>query len=184
MLNRARFDKLKQAAGSADPLGAYESDDFEWLGRELLKLGAGLVLLKCGYRGILLFTASADRIAALGEATPPEPALWANRRLWEEPFTVETIASATGAGDCSIAGFLAAVLRGCGPEQSLTTACCCGAQNVKVLDAVSGIGTWDETQAMIPAWSKSRQNGGPGWSYDPAQRVWRNRGDGKAGEER
>jgi sugar/nucleoside kinase (ribokinase family) len=179
MLNRPRFEVLKRRAGNADALQIYETSDFEWLGRELLRLGAAIVPLKCGYRGVLLFTRSANRIATLGAATPPDPAQWGNRQLWEESFSVDKVASATGSGDSSIAGFLAAFLRGCGPEESLATACCCGAQNVKVLDAVSGIATWEETQAMIPAWSKNRQSGGPGWSYDPVQRVWRHGSDGK-----
>lgn len=184
MLDRPRFDRLKRRAGNADALQAYDSADFEWLGQDLLQLGAAIVPLKCGYRGILLFTTSADRIAALGAATPPDPALWVNRRLWEDPFAVERVASATGAGDSAIAGFLAAFLRGYGPEQSLATACCCGAQNVKVLDAVSGIHTWEETQAMIPNWPKSRQDGSPGWSWDPEQRVWRHASDRELGASR
>ena len=101
-----------------------------------------------------------------GRCGPPNPAEWADRALWEEPFLVEEVASAVGAGDSTIAGFLAAVLRGCGPDHALKTACCVGGQNVKVFDAVSGIHTWEQTQAMIADWPKRRQAAGDAWSYD------------------
>jgi sugar/nucleoside kinase (ribokinase family) len=173
MLDRERFDRLKRAAGQRDPLDAYTADDFEWIGRELLRLGAGIAAVKCGHHGLLLFTGSAARIAAMGAAAPSRPNTWADRALWEEPFAVEKVASATGAGDSCVAGFLAALLRGCSPEQALKTACCVGAQNVKVLDAVSGIHTWEQTQAMIPGWSKARRQPGGAWSYCESKRVWR-----------
>jgi hypothetical protein len=122
---------------------------------------------------MLLFTDTAVRIAGMGAAAPADPQVWANRALWEEAFLVEQVASATGSGDSSIAGFLAAFLRGCGPEQALKTACCTGGQNVQVFDAISGIHTWEETQAMIPAWPKRRQQPGGEWSYCENGRVWK-----------
>ncbi len=173
MLDRPCFDELKRRAGHGDPLAVYTTGDIERLGRALLALGARVAAVKCGIRGIFLFTADAARIAGMGRATPPDTQAWANRALWEEPFLVERVASATGSGDCAIAGFLAAFLRGCNPEQALRTACCAGGQNVQVLDAVSGIHSWEETQALTPDWPKRRQAGGTGWTYDEAERVWR-----------
>ncbi len=173
MLNRPRFSELKQLAGRGEPLDAYATEDFEWLGRTLLNLGARVAPIKCGHRGMFVFTASAERIAGMGSAAPRDPKQWANRALWEEAFLVDEIASATGSGDSAIAGFLAAFLRGCGPEQTLKTACCVGGQNVMVLDAVSGIHTWEETQAMMKSWPKRRQAAGGGWTYDEVQRVWK-----------
>lgn len=173
MLDHSRFNELRQLAGNGEPLDAYTAEDFEWIGRTLLNLGAHIAPVKCGHRGMLVFTASTDRIADMGTAAPPDPKQWANRALWEEAFLVEEIASATGSGDSSIAGFLAAFLRGCGPEQALKSACCVGGQNVKVLDAVSGIHTWEETQAMMDAWPKRRQQPGDVWAYDDRQRIWK-----------
>ena len=180
MLDRQRFDQRKRQAGQGSPLEAYTPDDFLWIGRELLDLGAAIALVKCGERGILLLTAGAERIAAMGAACPKLPERWANRALWEEAFLVEKIVSATGAGDCTIAGFLVALLRGCDPEHSLRTASCVGAQNVKVLDAVSGVHTWEETQAMMRTWPKRRQITGAGWCYCDTLRLWRHESDAAA----
>jgi sugar/nucleoside kinase (ribokinase family) len=179
MLNRPRFDELKRLAGHDDPLNVYTADDFQRLGREVLRLGAAIAPVKCGRRGMLLFTAEAARIAAMGAAAPPQVERWAHRALWEEPFLVENVASATGAGDSSIAGFLAAFLRGCAAEHAVKTACCVGGQNVRVFDAVSGIHAWDETQAMIDGWPKRRETPGAGWCYDKAGLVWKHASDGK-----
>jgi sugar/nucleoside kinase (ribokinase family) len=180
MLNRPRFEELKRRPGHGDPLDAYEIEDFKWIGQELLNLGAAIALVKCGHRGMLLFTAGADRIAGMGSASPLKPRQWVRRALWEEPFLVEEVASATGSGDSSIAGFLAALVRGCGPEQALKAACCTGAQNVKVLDAVSGIHTWEETQTMMADWPKRRQSPGADCCYDNIERVWRHPSDALA----
>ena len=68
---------------------------------------------------------------------------------WCPAFAIETIASATGSGDSSIAGFLAALFRGNSIEKTLKYANCVGNQNLHVLDAVSGIKNWDETTAMV-----------------------------------
>ena len=178
MLNRPRFNELKQMAGHGEPLDVYTAADIEWIGRELLTLGARIAPVKCGHRGMALFTATADRIAGMGSAAPAHPQEWAKRALWEEAFMVKEVASATGSGDSSIAGFLSAFLRGCGPEQTLRTACCTGGQNVKVLDAISGIHSWEETQTMIPDWEKRRQKGGSGWLYLEDKRVWKHNSDG------
>jgi hypothetical protein len=100
--------------------------------------------------------------------------------LWEEAFLVDKVVSTTGAGDNTVAGFLAAFLRGCEPIQSLKTASCVGAQNVQVLDAVSGVHTWEETQAMMHNWPKRRHLAGVDWHYDEHGRVWRHAGDSDA----
>jgi len=177
MLNRPRFDELKRCSGQGAPICAYAAEEFEWIARKLLELGAAIAPVKCGHRGMLLCTAAADRIKRIGAVAPQNTAEWADRALWEEPFLVDEVASTVGAGDSAIAGFLAAMLRGCGPEHALKTACCVGGQNVKVFDAVSGIHDWDQTQAMIADWPKRRQAAGDSWLYDEAHRVWKHASD-------
>ncbi len=177
MLNRSRFDEIKQKQDCCDPMEAFTPDDFLWAGRELLSRGARIALVKCGSRGMLLCTAKRDRLAGMGPAAPRNLELWSNRELWEESFEVAKVVSTTGAGDSAIAGFLAGLLKGCGPEDSLAAAACTGAQNVRVMDAISGIHSWDETMAMIPGWQKRREQPGQDWTYDETIRVWHGPGD-------
>ena len=82
-------------------------------------------------------------------AKPGDEDNWAMRELWAPAFEPDRFGSATGSGDSSIAGLLSAFIRGLNIEQSLKYATCCGFQNVRALDSVSGIKSWDETTAML-----------------------------------
>lgn len=98
--------------------------------------------------------------------------------MHEESFYVSNVASATGSGDSSIAGFLAAFLNGKTIEESIRIACAVGGQNVQAFDAISGIKSWDETIAMIQGWQKNRLSiDGSYWKFDESKNVWAGRKD-------
>ena len=102
--------------------------------------------------------AAAMRGAALaGRGAPAQAAGWLGRELWAPCFRVPVV-STVGSGDATIAGFLAALLRGQSPTEAITTAVGVGACNVEAPDATSGVRTWAETQARITAaasWSST-----------------------------
>jgi hypothetical protein len=85
----------------------------------------------------------------MGAARPGDADNWSCRELWAPAFEPGHFGSATGSGDSSIAGLLSAFLRGLPIEKALKYATCCGLQNVRVLDAVSGIKSWQETTKML-----------------------------------
>ena len=114
-----------------------------------LDLGACMTSLKSGHRGYYFRTAHKSAFARMGALQPHDPDNWSNRELWSPAFQIDPIASATGSGDSSIAGFLAALLRGLTIEQCLKVANCTGHQNLHELDALSGVKSWDETWAMV-----------------------------------
>jgi len=61
----------------------------------------------------------------------------------------------TGAGDATIAGFLAALLRDLPPDEAMNAALAVGACNVEAADALSGIRSWCETLQRINAgWAR------------------------------
>lgn len=64
---------------------------------------------------------------------------------------MEHVASATGAGDAAIAGFLAAWLRDEPPKRCMTFLTAVGAQNLSAMDSVSGLKSWEETRADVDA---------------------------------
>lgn len=117
------------------------------LAGRLIDYGAKVVVLKLGERGLYLRTA---RQTPLGDA-------WSNVELYQPCFEV-TVVGTTGAGDCTIAGFLAAVLKGLGPEAAMTAATAAGASNVEAADATSGVPTWDQLQARINAGWKRKNS--------------------------
>jgi sugar/nucleoside kinase (ribokinase family) len=174
MVDRPRFEKLSTRTGASGMLLALQVDEIRALARAALEMGAGVVLLKLGERGIYMRTAS--DVSDLGRGGPADPLAWQDRELWVPCFVPDPLVGTTGAGDATIAGFLAAVLRGASPERALTIAAAVGACNVEAADALSGVRSWEDTLARIDAGWEKAPLAVPGWSVD-ASGVWRDGGE-------
>jgi sugar/nucleoside kinase (ribokinase family) len=177
MLRRARYDALARQVGPAGMLDALSPAEIGELAAEALALGARLVGLKLGHRGFYLRTAAP--LGNLGRGGPRDPSAWAGRELWAPCFKVQVV-STLGSGDATIAGFLAGMLRGQGPEEAITSAVAVGACNVEAADATSGIRPWEETQQRIAqGWARLKAHvEGEGWRWDAASGLWRGPHDG------
>jgi sugar/nucleoside kinase (ribokinase family) len=149
------------------------------LSRELLAMGARIVGFKLGHRGLYLHTAGQSAIEALGTARPSNPSAWTGKELWAPCFRVDVV-GATGAGDATIAGFLAALLRDLSPEEALTAAVAVGACNVEAADALSGVRPWEETWRRVESgWARHHLDlESPGWRFDDACHLWVKTGAG------
>lgn len=144
------------------------------MGRELLAMGAGVVALKLGAQGLYVCaTGDTARLAATGPGFAA-PLQWAGVELLAPCFEV-CEAGATGSGDCTIAGFIAAVLHGQGPEQAVLSAVGTGACCVEQPDATSGIVDWASLQHRINSQWPQRlpQSQPPGFARDETARLWR-----------
>ncbi|KPK60218.1 MAG: hypothetical protein AMK73_08265 [Planctomycetes bacterium SM23_32] len=146
MLDRARFHEL--AARHESIAEGVTPADVRGLADECLAMGTDVVVIKCGHLGAYVKT-GAPR-GALRGATP-SPSLWEGRELFQPSCRVAHVASATGAGDCAVAGFLAGWLRGEPPERCMQFLAAAGAQNLSALDSVSGLKPWSETVAEVDA---------------------------------
>ncbi len=158
MLYRERFREWRsQAQPDGEMLSCIASD--------LIALGPAAVGLKLGAYGLYLKTGGERPWASAGRARPGSIARWANRELWSACFRVKVVGT-TGAGDATIAGFLAALLRDCSPEECVTMACAVGGCNVEAADALGGLLDWDKTRSRIAAgWPRVRlPDNLPGWS--------------------
>lgn len=186
MLEPDRFLRMKREHPDADLIDVVPPALYSQLAAEALALGAKMVSLKSGHRGFYLRTGPRDGFARMGAARPGDAANWADRELWAPAFAPPQFGSATGSGDSAIAGLLAAFLRGCSIEESLRRATCCGWQNVQVLDAVSGIHSWDETSAMLGRGIPHLNAGidAPGWMWDETNGLWRGPHDAPEGAAR
>ncbi len=177
MIDKAEFNHLKDTAGEHDMLTNLDINVISRLGKRLLSYGAGMVALKCGVKGFYFATGDKERLKKMGRAMPKNLDAWANRELHEESFKVP-VKAATGSGDSSIAGLLSAYLRDFAIEDCIKTACCTGGQNVQVLDAVSGIKTFEETQQLLKIWDKNKLNvTGNHWKYIEDKQVYAGKGD-------
>lgn len=137
MLDRARFAAV-MAEGPAAVDGAY-------LGRladRLLSMGAAVAGLKLGEHGLYLKTTdSIDRLRACGAAGPSDVVAWCGREVLAPCFAVD-VHGTTGAGDCTIAGFLAGLLHGLSLHEAVTAAVAVGAFSVESPDATGDIPAW------------------------------------------
>ena len=146
---------------------------------ELLELGSPAVGLKLGENGFYLKTASLET-RSLGRAAPRDPAAWSKRELWSPVFSAD-IKGTTGAGDATIAGFIAALVRGGSLEHCLTFANAVGASSVEALDAVSGISSYEEiAERLAGGWTRVAQKvdssywrAGPEGGYLGRHDQWR-----------
>ena len=147
MLDRRRYDRLEQEELSPD--------EIRHLAEQCLARGARVVMIKCGERGLYLRTSNASQLRQMGRAAPSQEGNWALRELWSPCFEPKQLIGTTGSGDATIAGFLAALLHGETIEQAASVACAVGACNVEAADAISGLGTWEETyQRMQAGWNR------------------------------
>lgn len=167
MLWRERYDALNRSVGAANMLDVLGPDDLTSLADLTLALGSRILIIKLGHRGLYLRTA--PTITDMGRGAPIQLDDWVGREAWLPCFRVQVVGT-VGAGDCTIAGFLAGILRGQGPIAAAISATAVGACNVEAADATSGVRSWEQTQMRIKeGWERAMiKLDAPGWRWDPS----------------
>jgi sugar/nucleoside kinase (ribokinase family) len=175
MLRRSVFDQLAGRIQSPRPLDHITPEMISELGQALLDMGAKIVGLKIGDRGLYLRTSNAATLAKMGRAKDVNRETWSERELWAPCFATQ-VAGTTGSGDTTIAGFLMGLLRGMTPEEALTAACAVGACSVEAVDALSRVRSWPETAKRIAAgWSRlplALEGSESDWRWDETRQIW------------
>jgi sugar/nucleoside kinase (ribokinase family) len=165
MLDPARSELLRRGELAVD--GALLRE----VSGALLGMGAAVVLLKLGDLGLYLRTSpDAERIRNTGPGGPANVEKWTGRELMTPCFQA-AVAGTTGSGDCTVAGFLAAILRGLSAEDAIIAGVAVGGCSVERPDATSGVPRWEEVAARVAA----------GWAHYPlavALPGWREIGPG------
>jgi len=174
MMRRPTYEEMCAANAGPNILPLISPELLSDIAQELIEMGARIVGLKLGYRGLYLRTANPFLMKLMGRAGPSNPDTWASKELWAACFKIE-VAGTTGSGDATIAGFLAALLRGLSIEESLRLAVAVGACNAEAVDALSGIRSWETTLARLAAgWEQQILDlDCPGWNFDEANGLWR-----------
>lgn len=157
MLDRERGHTVREQAAAGVPLGGLTAEDVRDVAVAIIELGAAAVLLKLGRHGAYLHTTSDERRLRSCGACAPTSAAWRGVSL-HAPCFAANVAGTTGAGDCTIAGFLAALERGDGPDDALRAAVATGSASVERPDATSG----------VPAWAALANRLRAGWPRDPS----------------
>jgi len=172
-LRRETYDEYYRAAGGPGFLPLIEPSTLSDLSQRVAGFGVAIVGFKLGDRGLYLRTGEPAVLETMGAARPSCPPAWADKELWAPCFQVD-VAGTTGAGDATVAGFLAALLRGLSPEEALTMAVAVGACNVEEADALTGVRSWDETVRRVKdGWARHKLTlDAPGWHYDECGQLW------------
>ncbi|MDF1512234.1 MAG: carbohydrate kinase family protein [Anaerolineae bacterium] len=163
---RAKTDEMKTVWADANKL--------EQLAKEMVHMGAAVVVIKLGSDGLFLRTTSERaQITHLSSVLPIDKAVWVNRQLATPTFQVNLVGT-TGAGDCAVAGFLTAMFDGLSAEDALVSSAAVGACNVEAMDAISGIPSWDVVQQRIQdGWTRLGSNLQlPGWVWESSKGIW------------
>ena len=174
MVRRSTYDELVAAAPDGDFLPLLTAELLSDLSQELIDMGARVVGLKLGHRGLYVHTSSASTLCDMGRACPTDPAAWADQELWT-PCLMADFVGAAGSGDATIAGFLAALLRGLPLVEAVTSAVAVGACNVEAADTLSGVRSWTATQERLAGgWQRHpMQQPDSSWQYDDIHLLWR-----------
>ncbi len=172
-LHPGEYLKRKEQAGGQELIDQIRPEEFARFAEEYLQIGCRVAVIKAGHNGWYVRTGSREQLAGLGRAAPRDPAAWADRELWCPAFLVEKIASAAGAGDCSIAGFLTGLLKGRSLEDCLKLANAAGALNLRAIDTVSGLPGWEELETETGRMRQRRLEFlQPPWRWDEKRKVW------------
>lgn len=163
MLDRPSLTRLRAASVSGDPIETLSFEqDVHPLAEKALALGAKVVVIKCGSRGLYCKTADEQAFLPLKKKaeTLNLPALlsWSDQAIAEPAFIPRNILSATGAGDTCIAAFLSAMLSGYSLARCLRLASATGASCLEAYDAFGGLKPFSDLEKMIDAgWSTNNE---------------------------
>ncbi|MBR6486369.1 MAG: carbohydrate kinase family protein [Lachnospiraceae bacterium] len=151
MLDRDRYESLAGLGGDmAESLDMER--DVAPLADKCIGLGAKVVLIKCGTSGMMYKTSGRAGILKIGSRLSIDTDKWSDRSGIQPCFKAPLVLSGTGAGDTSIAAYLAGVLKGKGPADCAAYASAQGACCVTGYDALSGLKTFDELEKMISSY--------------------------------
>ncbi|MDD5686737.1 MAG: carbohydrate kinase family protein [Elusimicrobia bacterium] len=184
MLDRPRYSVLKKRATKSSIVDFSTIEDLQKLSSILLKYGGKVIVLKCSNEGLYVRTCMREILNKTGKAKPADMDNWSDRELLMSSYVVDKIASATGSGDASIAGFLMGFLENKTIEETIKCANAAGAQNLRAYDTLSGIGSWSDIQKMVRN-KNTKVNpirkGKLNKEWEKRDSIWTGTNDGKGG---
>lgn len=157
MLDKERFSQWQLRAGGKDITEILDIEkDVKPLAEICMSYGVKVLLIKCGAPGMYYKTANTETLRTISSRVGLDADAWADKEGFEASYVPDCILSGTGAGDTSIAAFLASVINGETPETAMQLATATGACCVTSYDALSGLKPLDQLKEKINAgWQKN-----------------------------
>jgi sugar/nucleoside kinase (ribokinase family) len=181
MLDKNRNEGLGQKGSSTSSIDVADGALLHEISEKLLAMGTSIVCIKLGDQGLYMRTSShMDRIQKVGGIEPELAEQWVDRELLSPCYKVDVVGT-TGAGDCTIAGFLTGWIKELGPEEVMTAAAAVGSFNVEHADSTSGVPPWSVVQDRM---STGRERipvslSLPNWQWNEKHQLWRGPHDQK-----
>lgn len=156
MLDPMRLTEWKSRAGGRDITEILDvHKDVCPLAEICMEMGAKILVIKCGVKGMYYRTADAEKLAPISKVIELNVHAWSGQEGFEESYQPEKFLSGTGAGDTSIAAFLTALLKNYSLRECVQLAAATGASCVSAYDALSGLKSLDELRRRIESgWPK------------------------------
>lgn len=156
MLDPQAGEQVRRRAAAGVALGGLTPAAVRDVAERLIGMGVAAVLIKLGNQGAYLrVTADSARLARCGAAAATLQS-WADADV-HAPCFEATVAGTTGSGDCTIAGFLAALAHRLGADEAVRMAVAAGSASVEQPDATSGIPTWKNLVSRVAhGWPRER----------------------------
>ena len=157
MLDKKRFAEWQNRAKGKDITEILDIEkDVKPLAEICMSYGVKVLLIKCGAPGMFYKTAGCERLSEISPRIGLDVTAWADKEGFEASYVPEQILSGTGAGDTSIAAFLACVLNGETLHTSMQLATATGACCVTSYDALGGLKPLEELKEKIHnGWKKN-----------------------------
>ncbi|HOI55057.1 MAG TPA: PfkB family carbohydrate kinase, partial [Phycisphaerae bacterium] len=179
MLDRPTFDRRQKEGRIGGPGSVVDGGLLRRTADRLLAMGAAVVALKLGDQGLYLRTSpDRSRLAVVPGRLGLDSPEWVGREVLAPCFDVR-VAGTTGSGDCTIAGFLAALLAGQSPTDAVRSSVAVGAFSVQAPDATSGVPDWDRVQRQLASAWRQRPVSIQldGWTHDNRTGLWHSPAD-------
>lgn len=157
LLNRERYLALREKYLDMGIREILDDKLLSQMADELIKMGAGMVVIKCGIAGAYFKSADRARIETMGRLAPEDLAGWSNQEVWIPSLDVKNIRSTNGAGDTFVAGFLQGLLLGRPLAQTAELAAGSAASRLESTTGSSGIPHYSEIERRIQK----------GWDVEP-----------------
>lgn len=173
MLRQDTFHKLQEKYGSSKMVSYIDGNLLSSVAEELIQMGAKTVVLKLGEQGLYIRTTQEKVIKKLLFFPEDVRMKWSNREFIMPSYKVN-VQGTTGAGDCTIAGFITGLLQKLSPEETLRGAVAVGGYNVEKADATSGIVSWEKTTSRIKRGWEQQSVKLPlnNWQFNKETNIW------------
>jgi sugar/nucleoside kinase (ribokinase family) len=173
MLRRSEYFEFKKHPHN-DIFSLVDGTLLSELANELLALGPSVVGIKLGEHGLYVKTTDqAVKMSNLQQHIGINERDWAGKERIAPCYSVQ-VKGTTGAGDATIAGFLAGLMHRESLEEAILTAVATGACSVSGMDAVSGIPEWTELKNRMGTGWEQRGLTIPldEWAYKSETGIW------------